>query len=197
MPNFKIRHLVGQKKNTMINYKKKINKIKTQNFLDEFSIKFLLQHNNFTVKDWVDFRQKIQEVSENSVEILNVKNSLLKKSLLTFYDKELSKNLCQGPNFLIGCKNHNKLIPIWNFLNSNYKLIFISCFYKDQLLTHLDLEILLKTDLSIYSNFTKVLEKHIDLFNTLNYHLNMHPLFMVQSHSITVLELLKESKLKK
>lgn len=181
----------------MINHKKKINKIKTQNFLENFSITFLLQHNNFTVKDWSDFRQKIQEISENSVEILNVKNSLLKKSLLTFPDKEVIKNLCQGPNFLIGCKNHKKLKTIWAFLNSNSKLVFISCFYKDQLLTHLDLEILLKTDFSIYSNFTQILEKKIELFNTLDYHLKMHPLFMIQSNSITILECLKQSKLNK
>lgn len=181
----------------MINHKKKINKIKTQNFLDDFSIKFLLQHNNFTVKDWSDFRQKIQEISDNSVEILNVKNSLLKKSLLPFHDKELFKNLCQGPNFLIGCKNHNRLKPLLTFINSNSKLVFISCFYKDQLLTHLDLEILLRTDFSIYSTFTQILEKQTDLFNTLEYHLKMHPLFLIQSNSITVLDFLKQSKLNK
>ena len=42
----------------MINYKKKINKIKTENFLTEFPIIFLLQHQNFTIKDWFVFIKK-------------------------------------------------------------------------------------------------------------------------------------------
>lgn len=208
----------------MINNKKKINKIKTQEFFDEFSIKFLLQQNNFSVKDWLELRQRIQEISENSVKILNVKNSLLKKSLLQ--KKEFAQNvgsscsqfsiweqnlgppffrktanaqekwnsLCQGPNFIIGCKTTNHLKPIWNYLNSNSKLIFISCFYKDQLLNHLDLEIFLKTDFSIYSNLFQILDKKTELSNTLQYHLKMHPLFLIQTNPITVLENLKQFK---
>lgn len=188
----------------MINNKKKINKIKTQKFLDEFSIKLLLQYNNFSVKDWFEFKQKIQEISENSVEILNVKNSLLKKSLLTckisnledFNAENKLNSLCQGPNFIIGCKNDNYLKSIWNYLNSNSKLIFITCLYKDQILNHLDLELYFKTDFSIYSNLFQILDKKTELSNTLEYHLKMYPLFLIQSNSIQILDILKQSKTK-
>ena len=178
----------------MRNNKKKINKIKTQYFLDEFSIKILLQHNNFTVKDWFDFKQKIQEISKNSVEIINVKNSLLKKSLLTFTNEENSQFICQGPNFILGCKNDIHLKAIWKEIQSHSKLLFISCFYYKKLLNHLDLELFLKTDFSIYLQFINILDKKTDLSNTLQHHLKINPLFIVQSESLTVLDSLKKFK---
>ena len=55
----------------MIN-KKIINKIKTKNFIKEFPIFFGLQHNNFTVNDWFDFKQKIQSSSEFNDKILDI-----------------------------------------------------------------------------------------------------------------------------
>ncbi len=178
----------------MINYKKKINKIKTQHILDEFSIKILLQHNNFTVKDWFDFKQKIQEISNDSVEILNVKNSLLKKSLVTFTNEENSQFICQGPNFILGCKNDIHLKAIWKEIQSHSKLLFISCFYHKKLLNHLDLELFLKTDFSIYLQFLNILDKKTDLSNTLQYHLKIDPLFIVQSEYLTILDSLKKLK---
>lgn len=178
----------------MINNKKKINKIKTQKFLNEFSIKFLLQHNNFTVKDWFDLKKKIQEIGEDSVEIFTIKNSLLKKSLFTLNNQEEFQFLCQGPNFFIGCKNKNHFKPLWSFINSNPKLNFISCFYENQLVNHLDLEVLLKTDFSIYSNLVDILNKKTELYNLLQHELTLYPLMALQSHSITVLEHLKQSK---
>lgn len=181
----------------MLDTKKTINKIKTQKFLNEFSIKFLLQHKNFTVNDWFEFTQKIQEISENSAEILNVKNSLLKKSLVGLNDNEKITSLCQGPNFLIGCRNENHLKVIWNFINSNSKVIFISCFYKNQLLNHLDLETFLKTDFSVYLRFLNIIEKKRELTDTLQYHLKMHPLILLESNCISALENLKEFKSKK
>ena len=180
----------------MTNYKKKINKIKTQDFLDEFSIKILLQHNNFTVKDWFNFRKKIQEISNDSVEIFNVKNSLLKKSLLTFTDEKNSQFVCQGPNFIIGCNNDKHLKSIWKEIQSHSKLLFISCFYNKKLLNHLDLKLLLNTDSSIYLQFLHTLDKKTEFFNTLQHHLNIEPLFVVQSQYLTVLDSLKNLKKK-
>lgn len=211
----------------MINNKKKINKLKTENFLNEFPIIILLQHNNLTVNDWFDFKQKIQEISgyskdndksidlsvnstpttsncnqvnekSSNVEILNIKNSLLKKILLTSHStkiynscEESLKSLCQGPNLIIGCRTTNQLNSIWNFINSNSKLIFISCLYKNQLLNHLDLKILLKTNLSIYLNLFQNLDIKTDLYNTLQNPLLLHPLFLVQYNFINTLSFIK------
>lgn len=174
--------------------KKKINKIKTQKFLNQFSIKLLLQHNNFTVKDWKHLFSKLQEISENSVEILSVKNSFLKKSLLTLNNQEDFQFLCQGPNFVIGCKNENHLKHLLSFIHSHSKLNFMSCFYKNQLINHLDLEVFLKTDFSIYSHLIETLNKKTELYNVLHHDLKMYPLVALQSHSITVLDYLKHSK---
>lgn len=176
----------------MINNKKKINKTKTETFLNEFPIIFLLQHNNFTIKDWFDFRQKIKEISGHNVEILNVKNSLLKKSLLIFNNKDNLDFLCQGPNLIVGCKNENKLKSICNFLNSQSKLQFISCFYKKKLLNHLDIEIYLKTTRSIYSEFIQTLDKKTHLYSTLQHNLTLHPLFWVKLNHVQIFEYLKQ-----
>ena len=184
-----IKYLPDNRKNTMINYKKKINKIKTKSFLTEFPIIFLLQHHNFTIKDWFDLRLKLKEI--NNVEILNVKNSLLKKNLLTFNNNENLEFLCQGPNLIIGCKNENDFKQIWNFINYQSKLQFISCFYKKKLWNHLDIEIYLKTTLSIYSEFIKILEKKTNLCETLEYNLKINPLFIIKSNQIQILEHLK------
>lgn len=178
----------------MITTKKKINKIKTQNFLEKFSINLLLQHNNFSVKEWFDFKQKIQEISGNTVEIFHVKNNLLKKSLHDLYNDENLEFLCQGPNFILGCKDETHLKLIWKEIQSNSKLLFISCFYHKKLWNHLDLELFLKTDSSIYLQFLHTLDKKTLLSSTLQYPLQLYPLFLLQSQCITVLESLKESK---
>ena len=202
----------------MINTKKKISKIKTENFLKEFPIIFLLQHNNFTVNDWLDFRKKMQEINEKSfnnshkaflkksfnssksnIEILNIKNTLLKKILETYHKTENLNSIdfiCQGPNFIIGCKNEKNLDLIWNLINSNSKLLFISCFYKNQLLTHLDFEILLKTDTSVYHNLFINLDKKQGLYNALQNTLTLCPLLEIQSNLINVLSFFNLSILK-
>lgn len=202
--------------------KKKINQIKTKSFLNEFPIIFLLQHNNFSVDDWSLFKQKIQEISNaafhlnksempQQLKIFNIKNSLLKKNLLTeihslntsqlpqeLVDVNFSnlsgdklQYLCQGPNFVIGCKNHNHLSLLWNVLNSNSKCIFIACLYKKQLLNHLDIEILLKTDFSIYSNLIENLDKKTEFYDTLQYHLKKGPLISIQHNLLNILSLIK------
>ena len=173
----------------MINHKKKINKIKTESFLTDFPIIFLLQHHNFTIKDWFDLRLKLKEIK--NVEILNVKNSLLKKNLLTFDNHKNLEFLCQGPNLIIGCKDENDFKFIWNFLNSQSKLQFISCFYKKKLWNHLDIEIYLKTTFYIYSEFLQILDKKTNLYHTLQYKLNINPLFLIKSNQIQILEHLK------
>lgn len=190
----------------MINTKKKINKIKIKTFLKEFPIIFLLQHNNFTVNDWFDFRQKIQEINDKplNIEILNIKNSLFKKILESSYEKSTDfsvsvnnmdlnnlKFIFQGPNFIVGCKNENHLKLISNCIKSSPKLVFISCLYKNQLLNHLDFEILLKTNSSVYNNLFFNLDKKTELYSTLYNPLNLYPLFHVQSNLINILSLIK------
>jgi len=192
----------------MINNKKKIHKINTESFLNEFPTLFLLQHNNFTIQDWFDFRQKLQEMemtvsskkelfiskqnSLGSLEILNVKNSILKKILTNSDSSKTLESICQGPNFIIGCKNHTHLKSLWSFINSNPKLVFISCFYNKKLLNHLDVETLLETDVSIYSQFLENLDKKTHLSNTLKYPLELHPLISIQSKFLMSLYLLKQ-----
>jgi hypothetical protein len=84
----------------MINPKKKISKIKTQQFLKDYPYLFLLQQKNLTVKDWLQFKNTLEEESLKLISrdpkedpernqkfnhwgVLNLKNSLLKKILTT------------------------------------------------------------------------------------------------------------------
>lgn len=198
----------------MIN-KKTINKIKTENFLKEFPLLFLVQHNSFTVNDWFEWRQKIQnslatcdssfgtfknqnKVNGNTsdIEILNIKNSLLKKIVDSSNASETLKSrhlnsVLQGPLFLIGCKNDDHLNFLWNSLKLNPKLIFICCIYKRQLLNHLDLEILLKTNFSVYQNLLMSLDKKTEFVNILYSSFPNHPLNSIQYNILTHLSMRK------
>lgn len=207
----------------MINKKKKKNLLKTEKFLNKFPIIILLQHHNLTVNDWSFFRQKIQEISDRSkdfkpdclvnpaptnskggghlsVEILNIKNSLLKRTRLgchpTLSPAPCHFNfLCQGPNLVIGCKTINQLSRIWDLVNSNSKGIFISCFYKNKVVNHLDLRVLLGTNLSIYQNLLEKLDIKTDFLNTLRNPLLLDPLFRVEHNLIKTLSFINYSKL--
>jgi ribosomal protein L10 len=181
----------------MTNKKKKIHKIKTENFLKEFPIIFLLQHNNFSIQDWFDFRKQLQDLKnsqsikgylhDNSqkdyqknffkdMEILHIKNTLASLVLKNTDSLETLQFLCQGPNFLIGCKTQNNFNGIWNFLNANSKVIFISCIFHGKLLNHLDIETLLKTDQAIYSQLLNTLDKKTELFIRLQETLQIYSL---------------------
>lgn len=190
----------------MINNKKKIYQIKTKNFLKKFPIIFLLQHNNFTVNDWFHFKQKINEISVNNklknnstnsancgdFEILNIKNSLLKNILKSNANGEQVTRpnlefLCQGPNFIIGCKTDKHLNALWDCINSNSKLVFISCLYQNQLLNHLDVELLLKTNLSIYQALLQSLDQKTQIYRLLQSQLQIQPLNLIQYNFLTQL----------
>lgn len=189
----------------MINIKKKIDTIKTQNFLREFPIIFLVQHNNFTLNDWSDLRQKIQEKQETSgdlnhksnvIEILTVKNSLLKKVLQTVYPSNKSNSrdwnwVLQGPNFIIGYKNEKNLQEIWDLIKLNPKLLFISCIYKNQLINHLDLEFLLKNYSSLYLQLINSLENGIHFYTLLHSQLPGQNLKSLQHDLLNTLKLIK------
>lgn len=176
----------------MKNTKKKINKVKTDNFLEKFPILFLLQQTNFTVSDWFDLKHKITEFAEKSsnVKILNIKNNILKQSLSPEIYNSLNF-LLQGPNFLIGCQNENQSKLIWNCIQSHPKLVFISCLYKNQLLNHLDFESFLKLDNSIYQNLIFQLDKKTELYHTLQQNLTIQPVILTQQNFITCLSMLK------
>ncbi len=191
---------------------KKINdRIKTDKFLNNFPFVFLVQHQNLTVKEWLQLQntihqhllnkgesskqvssQRVSQTPKNlptelhhsffeKLEILNVKNSVLRKSFqetlsgknpdhpenslrATSKDHfnlvnnqsrkmETIDSLCQGPNFLLGCRDEIYLPLLWTTIQSHPKLVFICCFYKNKLLTHLDVEALLKTQNSVYLDF--------------------------------------------
>lgn len=200
-----------------MNNKTKINKIKLKTFLNQFPILLLIQHNNLTVKDWFELKQQINELSaelssdfllnqrrvtsQPSLKILSIKNSLLKYVLLEkqsaqgdFFDDNSVKTLCQGPNLLIGCQNVEQLQSLFKLVNTSTKYLFISCFYNNQLLTHLDLEVLLKTKSSIYQCFISCLDKKTELYNTLHTYLEFQPLQNIQTNLLAIFSALKNRK---
>ncbi len=187
----------------MIN-KKTINKIKTENFIKEFPILLALQHNSFTVSDWFEWKQKIQKSHSSNqsngkiseIEILNIKNSLFKKIVESSdasqnIKSEYLNSVFQGPLFLIGCKNDDHLHFLWNSLKSNPKLIFICCISNNQLLNHLDFEVLLKTNFTVYQNLLTSLDKKTEFFNILSSSLPNQPLDFIQQNFLTHLTLIK------
>ena len=200
----------------MINFKKKNKKLKTETFVNQFPILVLLQHNNLTVNEWFDFKSQIQQKKTPSssfcfkkeIQFLTIKNSLLKqvllnhssvlfdfkKNQLSSHNKEFVETLCQGPNVLVGCQDFSQLESLWHYLSSNRKCIFMSCFYEGKILNHLDVEILLKTNLSIYYTLFSHLDKKTELYYVLQNKLELHPLLNLQTSLLTVISLLKQSK---
>lgn len=184
----------------MIN-KKTINKIKTENFIKEFPILFIVQHNSFTINDWFEWKQKIQNSLESKgkiseIEFLNIKNSLFKKIVESSKASENTKStylssVFQGPLVLLGCKNEDHLEFLWNSFKLNPKLIFICCLYKNQLLNHLDFETLLKTNPSIYQNLLTGLDKKTEIYNIIYSSLPYQPLDFIQYKMLTQLSLIK------
>ena len=192
----------------MINFKKKNKKLKTETFVNQFPILVLLQHNNLTINEWFDFKSQIQQ---KKIQFLTIKNSLLKQVLLknspVLFDlkkkqlssdnKEFVETLCQGPNVLVGCQDLNQLESLWHYLSGDTKCIFMSCFYKGKILNHLDVEILLKTNSSIYYTLFSHLDKKTELYSVLQNKLELHPLLNLQTSLLAVISLLKHSKTQK
>ncbi len=200
-----------------MNNKTKINKMKLKTLLKKFPILVVIQHNNLTVKDWFELKQQINQLSSQlsskfllnerledsqpDLKILSIKNSLLKHVLLetlstrgNSFDDNLVKTLCQGPNLLIGCQSVEQLKSLFNLISTSTKYLFISCFYNNQLLTHLDLKVLLKTNLSIYQCFISCLDKKTELYNTLQTYLEFQPLQNVQTNLLAIFSTLKNFK---
>ncbi len=240
---------------------KKINdRIKTDTFLNNFPFVFLIQHQNLTVKEWLQLQntlhqqllnkgespqqalsQDVSQIPKNmrteldtplfgKLEILNVKNSVLRKSFQeTLYGKnadqpenslgatskdhslppslngenpvtnqstrfETIDSLCQGPNFLVGCRDETHLPLLWTTIQSHPKLVFISCFYKNQLLNHLDVEALLKTQNSVYLDFLSQLDHTRKLINTLKGGCIPYPLLKTTSDLFKTLLFLRNQK---
>jgi hypothetical protein len=282
---------------------KKINdKIKTQKFLNNFPFIFLVQHQNLTVKEWLELKNTIYQhvfyknpecscsfstknctsepqlvlrkpqlslkeassLSQNpkkwrtelsnsffeKLEILNVKNSVLlkifqnpqlelRKPQLTLREPQLGlrvsshltksqfklgsrissnletqwgthstfgnqhstevkvhgfESLCQGPNFLLGCRDEIHLPLLWTIIQSHSKLVFISCIYKNQLLNHLDVEALLKTQNSVYFDLLNQLNNSKKLINILKQGCIPSPLLRMQSDLYRTLVFLKNSQ---
>jgi len=150
-------------------------------------------------------------MKENNVEfqLLHVKNSLLKQYLMK--NQKLShlnsvETLCQGPNFLLGCKEVDNVKKLWDFLHTPSFLIkktempsflFMGCFYKNQILNHLDFGILLKTDLTIYQNLLLQLEKKSEIYTLLHNSLFLTPLLAAQSSLLMTFSALKAQKTSK
>lgn len=185
----------------MINLKKRNQKLKTETFVNQYPIILLLQHTSLTVNEWFHLKSQIQH-REIPFQFLTTKNSLLKEVLLhnspflhAFHDKKkVVERLCQGPNVLVGCGDSEELESLWQFLSSNTKCVFMSCFFKGKILNHLDVERLLKTDRTILNTLLSNLDRKTELYGVLRNTLELHPLLLLQRNMIGVLYLLKQSK---
>ena len=169
--------------------------------------------------------QILKKTNHSTFQFLNTKNSLLTQVLVENYlrsslnfkkdekqacfasfsesnrvssscfENSSLKKMCQGPNFLIGCHDSDQLQSLWNLVSSTNKCLFISCFYKKKLLNHLDLEILFKTNSSIYQTFLSNLDKKTQLHDTLQIPLQLHPLITLQTNLLLVFSALKQWKI--
>ena len=194
----------------MTQYKKQVNNIKAEAFLKEFSLIFLIQKKNFTMKEWIEFKTTLQQETvqystksgnKHQWGVFNIKNSLIpevfssvEKSRTPLLKTENTPTvnlqvLCQGPNFLLGCHDDICLNSLWRAVKSHSKCIFISCFYKNQLINHLDLEVLLTVNNSIYYDLLTQFNKTTDLLKVLHQSMALSPLVFFQYEILNCLSL--------
>jgi hypothetical protein len=101
--------------------------------------------------------------------------------------------LCQGPNVIVGCADRDGFQALWHSLNGTTGCLFTSCFYQGKILNHLDVEILLRTDKSIYSTLLQRLDKKTEIYSVLRDACRLHPLLQLQHNLLTVFRLYGES----
>lgn len=103
----------------------------------------------------------------------------------------LSKFFYKVLLFFLRCQDerHSKLI--WNSIQSNPKLLFISCIYKDQILNHLDFEKFFKLDSSVYQDLLFQLDKKTEFSLLLQENSNLQSLILTQHHLLPCLKMFK------
>ena len=169
----------------MINKKKQINLLKIQNFFVEYPIILLLQHNNLKVSDWSHLRVNIKQMQ--NADLLIVKNSVIEKAILPFFNEKNIENLFQGPSFFIGCQNMSQLKHIWNFSKSMPNVIFVGGIMTKQFLNHLDIEKLLQLNDSIYVTLVEVLNTKNNVYNLLQKSLDFNYFSHIQESFVSCL----------
>jgi len=178
-----------------MNYlKKQINLKKTINFFSEYKIILSFQYNNLTVKEWCDFKLKLQKLKK--IGILFTKNTLMKKvqesTKLTNtikYNNKLNSTLkhdiivennikknffFQGPSVIVGCETIEELEYIFNLIKSSPNIILLGGWLETQPLTHLDLTKLLQVNTSSYNRLISLFANTTTFHDILNQHLKFH-----------------------
>lgn len=176
----------------MKNLKKKRTKTKMEGFLEKFPTVFLLQHTHFSVNDWIELKNKIEGISEKpfSIEILNCKNTLLKKSVPVEISSQIH-HLLQGPCFLIGCHTENQSQFIWNSIKSHPKTLFISCLFHKKIFNHLDFEHFLKLNSSVYNDLLTQFHPKTEFSQILGHNFTFPPLHLTHQNFMACLSMVK------
>jgi hypothetical protein len=127
-----------------------------------------------------------------NTDLLIVKNSVIEKSILPFFNERNIEHLFQGPSFFLGCQNVSQLKDIWNFTKSLPNVIFVGGIISKQFFNHLDIEKLLQLNNSIYLTLLEVLNIKNNAYNVLqksldfNYFSNIQESFVSCLNEITV-----------
>lgn len=152
--------------------KKSITFLKIENFLNTHPIILFFQHNNLSVKQWLDFR--IQLKNFENIDILVLKNTLIENLLaqLSTHEKNKLASLFQGPCFALGLSNSSQIQDVLKVINKKPTVFLLGGIFENQPLNHLDISKILELNFNVYPQFISNLDQSSQLYNVLSSPLN-------------------------
>lgn len=141
---------------------------KIKNFIKQYPVLLIYQHNNLTVKQRIDLKKQLH--SFPTIKILTVKNNIISRVFLVEHQKPTIKektktlnfnNLLQGPVFLIGCENHEDIKNIWNIFKNSSNFLFLGGQSKNQIYTHLDIQKSIELNNKVYYELLNNIDQYM------------------------------------
>jgi ribosomal protein L10 len=152
--------------------------LKTQNFLQAYPIIWFFQHNNLSVKEWLDLRIQLKNLQvdkatdqpTNLADILVLKNTLIENLLI---QEKLSNihhftSLFQGPCFALGFSNSSQISDILKITKQTTSIFLLGGIYNNQFVNHLDIFKILQLDEKVHEVLITNLNKSTELHSVLS-----------------------------
>ena len=142
--------------------------LKTQNFLQTYPIILFFQHNNLSVKQWLDLGIQLKNFQDT--DILVLKNTLIENLLAEqkYSNRDNFVSIFQGPCFALGFSNLSQIKDILKITNQITPIFLLGGIYNNQLINHLDISKLLQLDEKVHEVLITNLNQGTQLHNILS-----------------------------
>lgn len=142
--------------------------LKTQKFLQTYPTILFFQHNNLSVKQWLDFGIQLKSFQDTGLLVL--KNTLIENLLVQqkYSNKDNFISLFQGPCFALGFSNISQIKDILKITKQTTPIFLLGGIYNNQLINHLDISKILQLDEKVHEVLITNLNQSTRLHNILS-----------------------------